>query len=304
MNLNTLFPREKIQAFEKINSLRALARLLFELSLIFFLFYLGVKSTWYVYPLIVLMIASRQHALLVLMHDASHGVLVKTKFLNDFLGEFIAWNHFMLMRGYRRHHRKHHVLRNLNTMKDPDFARKQNHKWIFPMKRSKLIKILLSDLLMFNTYELIQEAKDAKNNELSSRTDKIIFLSRIVYYITLFIILVSNNYLKNYILFWVIPMLSFLKVILRVRSIADHFNTGNTSHLDRTRSIEAPLLERILIAPCNIGIHNEHHIYANVPYYNLLRLRRYMMKNLTYKNSHICSRSYYQTLFRELTYEG
>ena len=304
MNINSLLPKEQIKQFEKIDSTRAITRLIMELSAIFALIYIGVNTSLWLYPLVILGIASRQHALLVLMHECAHGVFVKSKLGNNIFGEFIGWNHFMLMRGYRRHHTKHHVLRNINTMKDPDFSRKQNHKWVFPMRRSKLVKTFLMDVLMLNTYELVQEAKDAKNNKLKTKEDKFVYYARIFYCLALFGTLVLTGNFGNYLLFWIVPAFSFLKLILRIRSIADHFHTTNDNYFDRTRTIEAPLLERLLIAPCNIGVHNEHHIFAKVPYYNLLKLRKYLMQNETYRNLQISSPSYYSTLFRELSYES
>ena len=57
------------------------------------------------YGIAIMWIGARQHALGVLMHEASHRRLYRTRWLNDGIGELLlAWPIFMSMRGYAALH--------------------------------------------------------------------------------------------------------------------------------------------------------------------------------------------------------
>ena len=49
------------------------------------------------------------------------------------------------------------------------------------------------------------------------------------------------------------PILSPLQLILRARSIAEHFGVGNASDLDQTRTTLTSPMERLLLAPFSVG---------------------------------------------------
>ena len=228
-----------------------------------------VESTraFALYPLAVVLIASRQHALLVLMHDCAHFRATRTRWLNTALGELLGWPFLMSMRGYRRHHQRHHVERNLNTANDPDFARLEKEGWRFPMTRSWLVTQLIKDLSLLNTPELLKEARDARNNALESAADVRWLVARLAFFGALATTLLSTGSVRLYLLYWLVPTLSALKAILRIRAIADHF--GLPPGAEPTRTVLAPWWERLLIAPCNIGLHHAHHAHGSVPYYRL-----------------------------------
>lgn len=90
----------------------------------------GVGLTWSYLPwwgklLICLaalaVLAGRQLALAILMHDASHNSLFKTKWMNDYLVDWLCarpiWND---VHKYRTHHTRHHA--KTSTPEDPDLT--------------------------------------------------------------------------------------------------------------------------------------------------------------------------------------
>ena len=67
----------------------------------------------------LLLLGGRQLGLAVLYHDASHGVFFKTRWLNDFIGHWVAGALLNTsMYAYRTYHLKHH--RFAGTKDDPD----------------------------------------------------------------------------------------------------------------------------------------------------------------------------------------
>jgi fatty acid desaturase len=47
-------------------------------------------ASWWVHPLLRLIVATRQHPLLVLLHDASHFLLCRSKFWNELISDFFC----------------------------------------------------------------------------------------------------------------------------------------------------------------------------------------------------------------------
>jgi fatty acid desaturase len=277
---------------------RTLARAVLEASLIGAAIAVGTRHL-VLYPLVAVVIASRQHALLVLMHDCAHGLAARSRLWNDVLGELLAWPFLMRMRGYRRHHRLHHVAANINTLKDPDFARKQNDSWAFPLPKRKLVTLLVRDVLLLNVRELIQEGKDAKNYELTTREDRVLFGVQLGAYGLLAGLFTWFGGWTTYLFFWLLPSLTVLKAILRIRSIVDHFAIPAAEDREPTRTVLAPWWERLLIAPCNIGIHHAHHRYAAVPYFRLGEVHRLLWGDPGYRSSVHVSKSYAHALLQE-----
>jgi len=295
MNTSPRLSKAELERLSRIDVGRTPLRLTIEIAVIAAVAGLIESTELYgLYPLALVVIASRQHAMLILMHDCAHFRATRTRSLNTVLGELIGWPFLMSMRGYRRHHQRHHVERNLNTAGDPDFARLQNDGWQFPMRRRWLVTQLIKDLLLLNTPELLREAREAKNNVIESREDIVWLFTRLAFFIALSATLFATHGFRLYAMYWLLPSLTVLKAILRVRAIADHF--GLPQDADPTRTVVAPWWERALIAPCNIGIHHVHHAHGSVPYYRLREAHELLWARPEYRARVQVSRSYLAAL--------
>ena len=83
-------------------------------------------------------------------------------------------------------------------------------------------------------------------------------------------------------------MLLVLPLIMRIRSIAEHFALQHDHPLRQTRTVRAGWLERLLIAPHHIGLHIDHHLAASVPFYQLPRLHSLLQECPDYRtNAHL-----------------
>ena len=298
MSTQPRLSRAELQRLSQIDVGRTPLRALAELTLIASLIALVESTRVYgLYPLVGVLIATRQHALLVLMHDAAHFRATRSRWLNTLLGELIGWPFLMSMRGYRRHHQCHHVERNLNTQADPDFARLQRDGWQFPMSRGGLLRSLTRDLLLLNTGELLREARDAKNNVIESAEDVRWLIARLVFLATGAAVLFAFGGWRLYAMYWLLPSLTVLKAILRVRAIADHF--GLETHQQPTRTILAPWWERLLVGPCNIGLHHVHHAHSSIPYYRLREAHEQLWSMPGYRAQVQVSPSYQHAVLTE-----
>ena len=102
---------------------------------------------------------------------------------------------------------------------------------------------------------------------------------------------------RLYAMYWLLPSLSVLKAILRIRAIADHFGLDAASA--PTRTVLAPWYERVLIAPCSIGIHHVHHAHGSIPYYRLREAHELLSATPAYRATVRVSSSYRQALLSE-----
>jgi fatty acid desaturase len=300
-----MLPIDDIRRLSRIQPGRAQLRAVVEWALVIAIVYVQhTQLPLFTLPLSLLLIASRQHAMLVLMHDAAHYRAAESRLANEIFGEALAWPMLISMRGYRRHHQKHHQQDALNTVDDPDFERKLRRapeNWRFPMPRARLVTLLLRDVLLLSTHEYVWEAKDAGNLKRREGGSVAYGVGRLAFFLALVTTVSLLGAWKIYLLYWVLPSFTFLKAILRIRSLADHFAVKDAAGaFARTRTIVAPLWERVLLAPAGIGIHGPHHAYASIPYYRLADAHAALMSSPAYREEAVVSRSYFRALTEEL----
>ena len=87
---------------------------------------------------------------------------------------------------------------------------------------------------------------------------------------------------------WILPLLTVVQAILRLRAIAEHGATTDfSSPLTAARTNLAGPLVEWLVFPHQVNYHIEHHLYASVPHYNLPELHREMVKHGVLKNAEV-----------------
>jgi len=268
---------KKIETLAQINPLRALTALIWDWTVIALIFVFCLVFT---HPVIwffgIFAIACRQHALLILMHDASHFRLFKNHWWNDHISNwFFAYPLFITTDNYRSNHLRHHAF--LNTDKDPDWVRKSGKKeWEFPKTRSHFFRLLMKDLLGGSIIELLKGI-----HHLGAKNSSFLSLRALYYCLPILVISVANLWLPILIL-WIVPVFFVLPVILRIRSIAEHFGVPNQTQLDMSRNTLTNFLENIFLTPHSSGLHLDHHLYPAVPFYNLTQLHSILAQNADY----------------------
>ena len=98
-------------------------------------------------------------------------------------------------------------------------------------------------------------------------------------------------------MYWIVPLFTWLIVIFRIRSIAEHSAIeSHASAYAQTRSTRASVFEHVFVAPKNVNYHIEHHFYPSVPFYRLPELHRVLMSKAEFKDSVHVTRSYFGVL--------
>ena len=242
----------------------------------------------------VVFVGARQHALLILMHDGVHYRLFRNRWLNDWVTEILlAWPNLISARAYRRNHFAHHLY--LNTDKDPDWARKrENPDWSFPKGWNYLLRLLLRDLSGLGAIVFLKTVRSVSAGDTS--VGKGFTYSRYGFYFAIASILIWANLVGLFILYWCVPMFTWLMFIFRLRSIAEHSAINYHNENAATRTTCASLIERVFIAPKNVNYHIEHHLYPSVPFYRLPQLHALLLSKPGYRDAAHLTRTYWGVL--------
>lgn len=265
----------------------------------------AVASTWEYLPAwgkllmciaALIVLAGRQLALAIIMHDASHQSLFKTKRLNDVATDWLCarpiWND---LKKYRAHHIRHHS--KTSTVDDPDLSLVAG----FPTSKKSLMRKFLRDISGITGFKFAvgRVLMDTEKMEWTVSNDRRwisqearhwadyakAFLKNsggaIATNAALFSVLWVAGHPKLYAL-WVLAYLTPFPLFLRVRSMAEHagMSTSNSA-LTNTRTTKAGYIARALVAPIHVNYHKEHHLMATVPYFKLPRMHQ-MLKDRGY----------------------
>ena len=92
---------------------------------------------------------------------------------------------------------------------------------------------------------------------------------------------------------WVLPMSTLTVLFVRIRSVTEHLHLPRETEFNRTRHVQAYLLEKLTISPLNINVHIAHHLFPAVPQYNLPALHNLLLKCPPYRDGGAIFDSYF-----------
>lgn len=234
-------------------------------------------------------LAGRQLAMAILMHDASHHSLFKTKWLNTHLTDWLCarpiWND---VSKYRPYHLKHHA--KTSQPDDPDLGLVKN----FPITQSSLFRKFFRDLngqsgLKFLAGRVLMDLEllewsvsndpepiprgGRSNLELAKNLLKN-SSGMLISNAAIFSALWASGHPKLYLL-WPLAYITPFPLFIRIRAMAEHAGL-ETSHsaLSNTRTTRADWLARAFVAPIHVNYHIEHHLMASVPHQKLAKMHQ------------------------------
>lgn len=258
-------------------------------------------AVWTV-ALALVILGGRHLALAILMHEASHRVLFRTRALNDFVGEWLcaapSWNH---LHAYRRHHMAHHA--HTGTEKDPDTGLVRG----FPCSRGSLARKFLRDLtgiagikrviaLLAMDFGFIEytASVDTTKVDVSKRTWTEFLQTGARNFgpvlVTNLGLLWTLRALDHGALYWlwIVSYLTTFSLFVRVRSMAEHACTERSDDDFRnTRTTLAGALARLTVAPHGVNYHLEHHLLMTVPFFKLRRMHELLRARGAYEHAHV-----------------
>jgi fatty acid desaturase len=221
-------------------------------------------SLWWT-PIALLVIGSRQRALVVLTHDASHFLLAQNRYINDVIANlFLCFPMLKSLKYYRAVHLPHHM--NLgDEHNDTDYLHDPE-----AMKKG-WVHVYLKYLLSYDFW-VISELKQTFS-KISGR--HILLLS--VWWATVLCGLaavVSISYAATFFALWFISRAIMYHVITNFIIISDHHGLFPGTILEYTRNHPSSGFVRWFIHPHNNGFHLAHHLAPFIPFYNLDKARK------------------------------
>ncbi len=243
----------------------------------------------------VVVIGVAQHGLFILAHEAAHYRLFSQRTANDVIGRVVGMLGGVSMCTYRVTHRLHH--NHLYTSEDPDTAIHGG----YPRGVKYLWKKLAQDLMGLNAYKTYAyffgaPALNAVTNKAArplddtsaqlratARTDRWFVVVFHVCAPLLCALVWGWQGLAWYAVLWILPLLTVLQPVLRLRAICEHGATTDFSspltaaRTNRTWGSAGNWLGRMLLFPHHVNYHLEHHLYPAVPHYHLPELHRLLL---------------------------
>lgn len=234
-----------------------------------------------VYVASAIIIARTQLALGLLMHDATHGRLFNKRRWNNWAAQFFtAGPVFFSFYSYKNNHLIHH--QNPLVPSDPDITLTGG----YPISKKSLARKLLRDLcgvsyfkfakyFLYGSHKRRKETNDAKTLEKAQSTKAdmpfgVIILSIVAPNFLFFFILWKIGHPLLYFGLWMLPAMTILQVLLRIRGIAEHAGyKPNANQMLNSRTIAPHSWQTFFFAPHNVHYHLEHHQYVSIPFYRL-----------------------------------
>jgi fatty acid desaturase len=229
----------------------------------------SLQSIWATL-LAIFFIGTRQNILALLMHEQCHKIPFGSRRWADYLGNCgCAFPLLLSVEGYRRLHLAHHQC--YFTERDPDYRRKQGKQWTFPQEASELFRTFVIDFTGINFLKMLKGKRlpepAARPKPLWSR------LIRPAYYLAWAALFTWAGLWGVFFLYWLVPLLTVLQVIVRWGAICEHkYNLVNPTLVESTPIIEPRWWERLLLPNLNFTLHVYHHWYPAVAHSRLPRV--------------------------------
>ena len=288
----------EVRRLSKVSNWRSVANIAWQWVLIFAAGTLAVQTGhWAAWILAILVIGSRQQALGILVHDATHYLLFTNRTVNDIVSDLFAGFPVNISTTlYRSTHYPHH--RYTNTPDDPDYEYQvTDPDWQWPKTRWEAVKVLLKSMFIINIRSAIKVANRwaPGMNLFTPITPAYPLRARILFVtvtITVYAVLIYTGLIWKALILWMVPALTVVNLTNRMRAMAEHIVVPGTHELNTTRTVIPNLLERLFISPLGINYHIEHHVFPSVPCYNVPKLHKLLMQDPWYRATAHLNRGY------------
>ncbi len=296
-----LLTRDEIKAFTRTSDLGGAVAVIVNWAIIAGAFALIIAVP---HPLTfiaaVIVLGGRQLALAVMMHEAAHGTLFRTRWLDDKLTDVLCarpvWSD---VRRYRIHHLGHHA--HTGTDKDPDLGLAPRE----PMTRGSLARKIARDLtgvaglrrvialILMDAgalaYNVGATSADLVGGGYKTKWAKkapwayawsflkhtwLVWLTNAAMAVALSALGAGWAYLA-----WPVAWLTTFGLFLRIRMLAEHAcRERGPDILRNTRTTYANLIARATVAPLHVNYHLEHHLLPTTPWFRLPALHRTLVE--------------------------
>lgn len=268
--------------------------ILFEYALVAAMVLLCLRVSWWCYPLAVLVIGSTQRFLAHFLHESSHKTLARHPLVNLVSGSvFAGYLVFHLYGPYRSSHvGQHHRLLG-DPDGDPDYRFHIECGLYDPQRwtRAFLVREILQSALGLRTVDylryLIRERLMAGDRDLTVSSPVSVRTERRVLVVQWALIVAGCAWfgvLPELALFWFVPLVTSNVAVGWLSELAEHYPLPESEHkrVLLTRNRHGRLVERFLLSRHNDRYHLVHHLNSGIPFWNLGRAHRALLRDPGY----------------------
>jgi fatty acid desaturase len=253
--------------------------------------------------LLVFLMGLRMNAFGVILHEGSHGLLAKARGLNDTICNWgIAFWTINSVEEYRPTHRLHH--RYLGQERDPDRV-----FYLVPAHRGALSLLLLQDLFGVTAFRRatsrISGASDVSAAPANLLARPQLLVGKVItQLVVLGQFILFQGILRGvlfYAVFWLVPVVCMYPMILRLKTITEHFDPGlreaKSVHWIARTSCAGWLQDHLVGA--RMEYHFEHHVLPTIPFQGLKKLHHRLEEtDLFLRDGEVLSGGYVSFLTR------
>ncbi len=247
---------------------------------------IGLFALWpnlLTFLLAVVLIGSRQLGLAILMHEAAHNALFRTRALNEFAGEWLCGRPILAELGsYRHYHLTHH--RHTQTDMDPDLVLSEKfptshaslrRKFIRDLTGQTGVRQLVSQIVMSFRLAGDDDAIAAATQDAAQAFKARDLWKSLPVFLGVTVAMSLAGQWWYGLAFWLLPYLTWFQLVLRIRNIAEHGATERSENpLQNVRTTLAGPIARAVVAPYWVNYHLEHHMVMHVPCWRLPALHK------------------------------
>jgi fatty acid desaturase len=281
---STLLSPDRIRALSELRPMRAVVdTMLAWLVIIGAWTAVALYTRWWMVLLAIPIIGARYYALFIIGHDGLHRRLFRGREANDLFNDLcIIGPLAAITRLNNKNHLRHHQM--LGSDDDPD---RHRHACFNKTDLHELFAFLVgaSSIIRSARNVFRRQAKTATAEPATEQSGSSYTLRDIAIILGWQVVLIGGLTTSigwwAYPLLWLVPVYWFTYLGDNLRSFCEHSQPEADDRADEHRLITfvSNPVERWFVAPMNMNYHAAHHLWVSIPYYNLPRADREMMRH-------------------------
>jgi fatty acid desaturase len=256
-----------------------------------------MKVGWPLWLPALLIIAAFQNHFSILMHEAAHFLLLPSRVWNDRLGQALfAAPIVMLLKDYRYIHLQHHKYSG-DPERDPEVGFYHGAEIGYGASGDRVRKNLVNDLTGVSTLKSLKHLNAFIQSKVKAGDIRPANLADLCWTMGGWLVLLLPAKLMGFgwtlTILWLVAYLTVTPVLIRWHGVGEHTGVNAETEQEKTLTHDFPFVVDFFLYPLRSGWHLEHHLFPQVPWYQMKSFRNILLSN-----------SHYKTEAQKLTVDG
>lgn len=267
---------QAIATLARPSAIKSAFHLALEYAMIAVAAYLVIGISYFFIPISLVLLGSRQRALVVLVHEGSHRNLFGAQRVNDSLTKWLcAIPMFISLDTYREVHGEHH-----RFLGDPEHDSDYLHNP--DLIKKGWVKVYFSELFSLESW-----LGNTFGYPLKWKAGRV-YLAWWSLITIVALCVASVESITTFVILWFAARASVYHAIISFVIISDHVGLVPGGILGFARNHPSGGVLRLIIHPYYNGLHLAHHLLPTVPYHNLKKAHDLLLSEVNYKQAEHC----------------